>query len=77
MKATITGLIEFDFAKRKIHLLQVVTDRATYGNSNRPHHFGVAVQLVSSEAVADDSNVLNIKTRRRVKAAASFEVPSC
>jgi len=46
VNATIIGLIKFDTAKSQIHSLQIVTDRATYGSSNRPQPFGVAVQLV-------------------------------
>ncbi len=44
--AAILGMIEFDLAKPQINLLQIVTDGATYGGSDRPQPFGVAVQLV-------------------------------
>jgi hypothetical protein len=45
VNATIVGWIEFDRSKPRINSLQIVTDRATYGESDkRLQSFGVAVR---------------------------------
>jgi hypothetical protein len=48
VEATLVGFLDFDLDKPRIHTLQLITDKATYGGESR--RFGVAVRSLSSRS---------------------------
>lgn len=46
VEATVAGYLDYEIGPRRIRLLQLVTDEATYGRPRQSQHFGVALRSV-------------------------------